>query len=152
MLNVTTHLENQFMYNILALKEKGWTNMQSTAREVLTGTGMCLFMWSRGREIAVANSQAYQKPQAPLNSIFILFSRAPSLSLPGRASDWRPEGFNGHQRAGELRSALSWQQADWALCRSTWVQWSCAACLCVWATNDSVTGWAAGHSDQWFFF
>lgn len=81
LLNVTTHLKNQFMYNVLALKEKGWTNMQSTAREVLTGTGMCLFMWSRGREIAVANSQAYQKPQAPLNSIFILFSPFLSRSL-----------------------------------------------------------------------
>lgn len=42
---------------------------------------MSVYVVEREREIAVANSQAYQKPQAPLNSIFILLSVSLVLAL-----------------------------------------------------------------------
>lgn len=86
-------------------------------------SGLFVRREEKERDSCGKKGSSYQKPQAALNStsvsfsifsssfsslsFFLLFSPSTyrflplSLSLlPGHADDWRPEGFNGHWRAG----------------------------------------------------
>ncbi len=141
------------MYNVFALREEGRTNMQSMVWEGLTGTGMCLFVWSRAREIVEANSQAYQKPLAPLNSIFILLSVSLVLPLFHSLAGQVIDGLRVLMGTGERESqGLSCHgnkpigpSAALPECRAV-----ALACVCVCELPTTLV--PAGHSSQRFYF
>ncbi len=148
--------KDPYMYNVFALMEECRTNIQSMVWEGLTGTGMCLFMWSRGREIAVANSQAYQKPQAPLNSIFILLSVSLALPLFRFLAGQVIDGLRVLMGTAEQESqGLSCHgnkpigpSADPPECRGVVLR----AYVCVRATNDPRSRWSSTRLLHFYLF